>query len=824
MIGYPNQQQFAQPFQQQPFIPQQQYQQYQPPPPQPMPFVEYPIDRFLGTTNPYAYTEQSMPRINATPILPELTRFISRLASTIAQEMANTSSMNAARVFTFNQLVNNNWQNQDFDQVVQLALDNIALIIKENIGTNKPGYSTSDIDTVVKTAIMTKCALNIAQSQLLKQVLPQNVIIEASNFLNGLVPLFTRINQLKQATAENNYRQPGRFNNQQFQQPQQQFQPYQPPNNGFQQPVQHNQNVGYVPQQFNNSRFNQPTEQFNNGFQRNGPLTSVSQNVSSRDFFVPEFRPIVFNNGVPEQSYPQQQFQQPQQYNQFPEPVNQTQPGILQEWSSSPTPQSEPDLAVQAPLFRMPEVQHGLPEDNTNSSQLMNPVLEYAQPGHDIHVINTDIGEKLIWKPSDLQPFPVAWDCLSEKIVLKKVSYKGKVFVVQQLTDLTEEEMDEMRHAIGPQSLRDKAMVRAHSEQFLRNESLEEGSVVRTGPKVEYLEDCVRVSETYYPNTQDEVEAVLGIGAGTQIDQQNVMKMFPSQLKRAGITKPVIENKDEEGNVKWSDVGFLSDAIFSTKISHLKNTNSATRIYRERFVVPKIFVSSKPLDDLFAEWTEKKTYTFLAEKLRTTLNGEKLATTEAIEFAAGLDLYLTSGINEFLSQNLHLTTKIESFCEDIDTITIDGYLKEKYGDFIHEGIMNFEKEFFEKYLSKIDDPTMIENIDERINEEDSSDQKVHYIALECAYTITSVRAHSTEFKLPKQFADDIGLQKMMISPKNTDLFEFCNNLFEDTDIKQYNWMKHLIVTSDSKVYVVDSSDHGTIMYAIQELAPIWLMP
>lgn len=800
MMGFQNQQQFQpQQFQQQQF--QQTGAQN---------FIEWPTDRFLTQTNLQFLTPGMMPHINVNPIFPELNKIVARIASDIAQEIATTAAQNTARTFTFNQLSSNGWSNNDFFQIVQLVLDNLAMVINQRSGSNSPMFNPQEIDGYIKQAVAIKTAFNIAQSQTIGYTLPQNVIIEANNYLNSVKPMLEQINYFKQSVAQNNYRQPGQFNqsipNQQFQP--QQFQQV----NNFQ-PAFQQQNTGFVPQQFNNSRFNNNTQQ-------NAPLSPISQNVSNRDYFVPEFRPIVFNNGVPEQQQPQQQFQQ----NQFQQPTNNTNQPILQEWSSTPTLNTEPDLAVQTPIFRAPEIHNGFPEDNTDSNTLMNPVLEYVKPGFDVRVIGTDSDEKLVWKPSDLQPFPVAWDCLSEKIVLKKVAYQGKVFVVQQIANLTEEEMDQMRHAVGPQTLRDKAVVRSHNEEFLRNESLEEGQVVRTGPKVEYMSDCVQVTETFFPNTQDEVEAVLNIGTGTQVDKRPPNKMFPSALKRAGITKPALENKDEEGNVKWSDVGFLADAIFSTKVAHLKNINSTMRTYRERFIVPKIFVSSKPLDALFNEWTEQKSYSFLAEKLRKTLNGEKLATTEAVEFAASLDAYLTSGINDFLSQNLHLTTKIESFCEDIDTITINGYIKEHYGEFMHECIMDFEKEFFNKFLTKIDDEVMIENINERILDGDDSISNVHYLAFECAYTITSVRAHSSEFKLFNNSGYDSGNQKTMISSKNSDLFEFCKIHFEEEDIKKYTWMKHLVVTSDSKVYVIDSCDHGTVMYAIQELAPIWLMP
>src|SRR5690606_19403567 len=132
-------------------------------------------------------------------------------------------------------------------------------------------------------------------------------------------------------------------------------------------------------------------------------------------------------------------------------------PAIIQEWNSTPAgptncpPPPSNDLAAQANLFKMPEIrtenQFEFPEDVTNTFD--SPVLEYAEEGQSVTEVPVNDGEKLTWSPSELQPFPIDWYFLQHKIILKKVSYKGRYFIIQQRSNLTEAEMDEARHTIG---------------------------------------------------------------------------------------------------------------------------------------------------------------------------------------------------------------------------------------------------------------------------------------------------------------------------------------------------------------------------------------
>lgn len=812
-------------------------------------YNDWPTNQLIIHPQNFSFNAQNIPVPNFPVWMPEVQNAIPTIAAAVANEICRTATQNTIRVYTYNQLSANNFNNPDFAQTVQLAVDLVSLATKKRGGFAAFNKDAADC---VKDAIVIKGSMNVANSQALASTLPPPTMRDVNNTLLMFKNDAAQIEQLRNAAMNQPQAQVrGNFNNPLGNPTMMQNQ-----NNGFvpqqfNQPVQQQQPQYWQPQQnqFQPTQFgNQPQNNNPSGYKPVSPVSPNSMNVVARDFFYQEFVPI----------QPANQFAAPSNQNQnaytpvtnfepVPEPVaavpapqpvqvTRTIPpapppmnwkaGIIESFDSTPEPGK-----AQHQAFKMPEIHQPTQQSNDELSaaleqataELQSPVLDFAQPGIPVKVIETN--EELQWWPSELQPFPIYWESLKEKIILKKVSYKGKIFVVQQKTNLTEEEMDEMRHAIGPKTIMDKAVLDQQRERLIEVVGLEEGRTARTGPKVEVIDGATTITHSANPTTQDELEGFME-SKGQVMPKDPTMSAFPSVLKLAGLDKDPTQSLDADGDPAWFDAGFLADSIYSTKVRHLTMANSHKRIRREYHIVPKVFVSRKPLVDIYSEWTEKKEFSFLADKLRKTVTGDKLATTDYVEFAAEFDRYLTSIINEFMPSTLHVATTIDSFCEDIDTL-MSGYLREKYGPFIHDALVGYQQEFYDRYLTRIEDEEMLKTITEMHVKVDDVDMNIdtrdtHVLVLENNYSISSVRVHSSELKLVDTKSSDT--TPTPIGDDRPELKAFCEKLFESKIIGEFSWAKHLLITSDGQVYSVEKPSVGYIKYMIRKLNPMWLMP
>ena len=791
---------------------------------------DWPLDRFIVNPQSFRFSPDNYPAVQFPLLVPEIGPLVPIIAATIGNEICQSAQMNNIRVYAFNQLSANNFNNPDFTQVVQLATDIISVMLKKRTGNYPASPMPEDIPRECRNALIIKCALNVANSQMLASSLSPEQINQTNQIIQGFQNQAPEIEQLRQQLMQYHG---GRLPMFTGVRPQSQ---YSQPNNQQLQFQQPQQNTPYFQQN------NLPNHSRAAGFNNN------QQDTGRRQYDSPPFVPVQFVNGVPvaanqqpqqfSQQFPNQQ--QPQQNNQsFQHPQTNAYKtassvgqrfapvapptAIQSEWNSTPStlPQGCPpplNISAQASVFKMPEIQtqntFEFPEDIV--VPFNNPKLDYVEEGQSVTEVSKNNGEELRWSPSELQPFRIHWDFLKHKIILKKVSYKGRYFIIQQRTNLSEAEMDEARHAIGPKTLANKVLVaNLQADRLIPSDGLEEGRTVRAGPKIEELKSTPIVDNT----------GVILNSSGVPV-KPNVpeLNISTTPLGICGLGKAPVEDLDSNNVPKWTDVGFLSDAIHNARIQHASLPNNRTRVSRERYLVPKVFVTKKAVESLFDSMTSEKSFKHLSGNMRAVLDGTIKTSRHHRDFIGELDNYLTGLVNDYLRDVLQVAF-IDSFCEDIDTI-VGGYLKDRYGIVVHNAMISYEKSFFQRYLTRITDEATLDSLNENLNSsQDVNEQtsnKVFVLWLEGNYTISSASIHSSELAIPNT-PSNTGII-YSIGDNQPELKTFCELLFSDNDVINYEWVQHLLLTSDGKIFMIEKATESNKECTLWEFNNKLLLP
>ena len=209
---------------------------------------QLPFDRLLYPPPPNGFsTPPFIPNVGCPP---QLQYMIPHIATEVANEAAAKSMMHCGRVFTYNQLSANNFNNSEFAMAVATSIDLLVLGLTKNIyRAAEEGYK----DAVSKT-LGALTSLNIANNQQLQQVVPPEVLNDVNVNINVFSQMQQEVLAIKNGQVQQpQFQQPNGYGMQQpqvvgFQQPQgyglQQPNVYgmqQPQVIGFQQPQQYNQ-------------------------------------------------------------------------------------------------------------------------------------------------------------------------------------------------------------------------------------------------------------------------------------------------------------------------------------------------------------------------------------------------------------------------------------------------------------------------------------------------------------------------------------------------------------------------------------------------------
>ena len=111
---------------------------------------DYQICSYAPGTFPFT------PQLNG--IMPDISYLAIHAACSVANEVSSKAYQSASRMFTFNQLAYNNWQNAEFLGVVQLALNIISLNVRKGIYPNRE-YGLVD---AVESACRFQTSINIS--------------------------------------------------------------------------------------------------------------------------------------------------------------------------------------------------------------------------------------------------------------------------------------------------------------------------------------------------------------------------------------------------------------------------------------------------------------------------------------------------------------------------------------------------------------------------------------------------------------------------------------------------------------------------------------
>jgi hypothetical protein len=406
--------------------------------------------------------------------------------------------------------------------------------------------------------------------------------------------------------------------------------------------------------------------------------------------------------------------------------------------------------------------------------------------------------DKLVWKPSILQPHQIAYDPLIKRVKLIKRVLDGEEIIVEQLENLTEEEMEmewnkhklEMSPTIG---------------------------AVRTQVEVDmYKIPSVEEVKGSHIENEHRVQVV------DNLEGRNRAELNDDFLVRAGVSKKPFEDKDD-GNIIWREASFVNDAILGVKIHHAQMKDAKSLMRRERFVVPKVFVCKHDIKRIAENAFKEQNFLVTAVRLKEFINRETV-TLEQKQSIAELDRYLASLVNIFICDYLSITSLwIDSFIGDIPPL-FDGYIEEQYGPLVFEKFKENQHRIYKSYLSICNDDEIINNAVENYgivgnDQYDVESGEVSYLVFEQNYTVTSVRLTSDETRLDATTSPT----SKIIDGLYPAMVEYCRILFEDKENSNTDWAGHLMVTSNGKVYNFMESPILKKTYLAKEFNTIHLM-
>ena len=336
------------------------------------------------------------------PFVPQLTVhpqvqiYLPEVASTVVNELGMKAYNNASRMFAYNILSDNAWNNPRFLDLVLFVCDAIACnLIEGKIASPQQGL----YDTISQCITMVVSGLMFEFPEL-KTGLPPNVVDAAMQNVQVCSDLKNKINIILK--KGNNM-----YGNQYPQQMPQQPYPQQPVQQGYPQ-----QPVGY-PQPPMQQGYPQQPVGYPQQMQPQQPMQPMGYPQQQYAGAVDQYgRPL----NVPTQPY----YQQPQ--------INQA----AGRWVSQPQPQPQQSFGVsnQAP-------QQGFVQQNPISqAEAFNRFARQAEPAQpEPLIVEPDVPPtRADWKPSEEQPYLNNYDPLTHRVVYRR---KKDGTVIQELEKLT---------------------------------------------------------------------------------------------------------------------------------------------------------------------------------------------------------------------------------------------------------------------------------------------------------------------------------------------------------------------------------------------------
>jgi hypothetical protein len=167
-----------------------------------------PVTRYDINTPPVRFT---------VPTIPELQPYIPIMTTALANELGGKAGMNPGRAFTYNQMVNLSFYNQDFEELLKLAMSMLELnLVKQVYRRPEDG-----IFHVAEMLCGLVCSANVLKFRELSMMLDQNTIRAVEENVRVLTGIANEINSLSvnrgnQFQQNNGFNQGNGFNNNAF--------------------------------------------------------------------------------------------------------------------------------------------------------------------------------------------------------------------------------------------------------------------------------------------------------------------------------------------------------------------------------------------------------------------------------------------------------------------------------------------------------------------------------------------------------------------------------------------------------------------------------
>jgi hypothetical protein len=150
-------------------------------------------------------------QMNAPPFMPGniqippvVQPYYTAICSLVANEITGAANQHAGRMYTFNQVSSNNWQNNYFVELVTIAVDMVSMNIAKQ---QHPTVDQAVVDGV-RQAIGLFVSMNIVEQQGLHQMLESNILQSAISNVSQMHGLKNEITHYKNMLLQSMQQQP----------------------------------------------------------------------------------------------------------------------------------------------------------------------------------------------------------------------------------------------------------------------------------------------------------------------------------------------------------------------------------------------------------------------------------------------------------------------------------------------------------------------------------------------------------------------------------------------------------------------------------------
>jgi len=154
--------------------------------------LPYPADSLVR--NPVSVNVNNPPFIPNVECTPEFQQYLPVIAGSTIEAIVQSAQQNNLRAFTFNQLSENNYANQEFASLVSTVVNLMMYAVYVQRNTMDFGGL---LHTAVQKGLELFIATNVARYQQLAQYLDQNGVAQIQSLLGELQQLGNAINQMK---------------------------------------------------------------------------------------------------------------------------------------------------------------------------------------------------------------------------------------------------------------------------------------------------------------------------------------------------------------------------------------------------------------------------------------------------------------------------------------------------------------------------------------------------------------------------------------------------------------------------------------------------